>query len=643
MLPALTLFLSAFLLFSVQPLLGKQMLPFIGGTTMGWLTLLVFFQLVLLAGYALAYALNRYTPRRQATVALVFVAAGLVSLPPAFAAHASLGDVGGVLMALGFSILLPALALSLISSTVQRLVASTGRSNPYHLYAASNAGSLLGLLTYPLVFEPLLSLQQHRLMWAVGYVLLLALLATILFKSHSVAGQPLVPERLTWHQRLKWIVYAMIPASLSYGLVSYVTMELGSFPLFWIIPLGLYLLSFIIAFGPRPPAVRPLGHAALGLTLLIVVLLCLGMSHVVVPAYLLLVLLPLQFLLLAVILHTRLALSRPAPGSLSEYYLWLAAGGAIGGLFNVFVVPIVFPYPLEFIAMAGIALCFLDIAPRLAPVIRGVSVVAVLLLVIVSQLLAHSDKFQTRRNFFGTAIVYDAPDNEGRLTRYLTTGVGFQSAQLLEAEAGRVPSFYFAPLDSLFRGNRQPAKVGMLGLGAGTALCFNSQSRNFTVYEIDPKIREIAERDFTYIRDCGMPEWRMGDGRIELLHDADKRFDVLIIDAFHSVNIPLHLLTREALQLYRDRLTPQGVLVYNLNSVYYDLFPQLAAQAQEIGWQALKSPAWNWAVLAAPDVDLQDLKSLGWTVVPASSATVWSDDWTNPLSALISWRALASR
>jgi len=525
----------------------------------------------------------------------------------------------------------PAIGLSLLSSTVQRRVASAGR-NPYVLYAASNAGSLLGLLSYPLLAEPLLTLSQQKLAWSGGYMALLLVLLAVLFG--RVQETPL-PARaiINWRERRLWVVLAAIPASLSYGLASYISLELGSFPLYWVVPLAAYLLSFIIAFSARAPSVRLISQFAVLCFVLTVGLSFAGLSGAVIPDRLFLLFWLVLFLLLAIALHTRLAQSRPAAGSLTEYYFWLAFGGALGGMFNVFITPVIFAYPFDFFFAGLFALMVLDLPPGPLKGLRRLATAGLVLLVSISTLMSVQSTQKVERNFFGSIIVFDAPDAQGNQTRYLTTGVGYQGSQRLEPEVETIPQLYFTPLHGLFR-ERQFAEVGMLGVGAGMALCFNRAGRHFTVYEIDPKIRRIAERDFTYISTCGAPEWHMGDGRIELQRTADKRFDLLIIDAFQAVNIPVHLINREALALYRSRLKPDGLLLYNIASIHYLLKPQLVAQAKEAGLQIWQAPE-SWVVMASPETSLEWLRAFGWQPLERPAVAVWSDDWASPLSALI--------
>jgi len=278
----------------------------------------------------------------------------------------------------------------------------------------------------------------------------------------------------------------------------------------------------------------------------------------------------------------------------------------------------------------------LPITPRFDRLLRRLAVVVLFLLVGISQLMSHQPGQKMERNFFGVALVYEADDINGHATRYLTTGVGLQGSQRREPYVETTPQLYFTVLQSLFAAKPLP-RVGMLGLGAGMALCFNQPPqypRSFTVYEIDPKIRRIAETEFTYAQACGAPEWRMGDGRVELQRDAQKQFDILLIDAFQGINIPVHLLTREAFALYRARLAPEGLLLYNTNSMYYGLTPQILAQAKEAGWQAWQAPS-SWLLLAQGGQDMRWLAALGWKPVDKTpDVRVWSDHWASPLSAL---------
>lgn len=697
-----TLFLSAALLFAVQPMLGKMLLPLAGGAPSGWLTALTFFQVALLAGYTLAHLLSRLSPRDQMAVTFGLLAAGFIFLPPQFSAAADdAGNAVQVLLLLLQSIALPYLALSTVSIGLQRLYASRGDaeggSDPYFLYAASNAGSFIGLLTYPVLIEPLLPLSVQSQLWTAAYGVLTAMTGLLLFlfahAGKKIEAQTLTPATggvISWRQKLTWMVLAFVPSSLSMGLTALVTADIGSLPLFWVAPLGLYLLTFVIAFAKN----RKVSSGRIAPWLLI--LAALQMAVFVLNDGILIwnwwfMVFPLAvFFATALFCHVRLAEQRPASAALTEFYLWLALGGALGGIFNVFLAPAVFPYPIEFAVTLSIAILFAPsqittatrllaniqysitgvlvalnvihaakilptwpVAPGLIAMVgffwlrnfpRHFALVGLIAVLLSITPWAGSSRIAVARNFFGVATIHDRVNSEGETWRFFMHGLTIQGLQRMTPEPPDIaPRMNFSALTPLFA--REDIKeVGMIGFGAGMSLCFKQPGRHFTVYEINPLMRELAFRHFTYIKECGEPEWRIGDGRIELQRDAEARYDAIIIDAFSSGSIPSHLLTREALAVYLQRLRTGGFVVLNINNRYYDFYAPMAALAYDAGGQVWRFTSHeddilhgvassNWVLLARSDAALGWLAALGWQEMPRTAFPVWRDDFTNILAA----------
>lgn len=621
---ALTLFLSAALLFSVQPMLGKMLLPLVGGAANGWLAALAFFQIALLLGYVIAHLAARLAPRLQVALTLGLMVLGVILLPVHLKSQTSLTGSAGVLMLLAGAVSLPYLALATVSSSLQRLYAHHRKREPYFLYAASNAGSLLGLLAYPLLVEPVLPLARQSWLWTALYALAGLLIAALLFLSNGKVGA--VPSSshslVKTRQKIEWVIFAFLPASMSLSLTLLLTLTYGSLPLLWVLPLSLYLITFIIAFA-KPWPQRRLVQT---LPFLLVVAFIYFLLRTHLPAWPGLILLLAIFFTAALWCHQILAEKRPPEAGLTQYYAWLALGGALAGVFSAFILPLISFYPVEFIILVLLTFALMKVRAPLK-----LMFLALLVFLTISAL--PSTRMYVFRNFFGLAFVYDGTDPQtGERFRFLTTGEGLQSSQLLDPDPVAKPVRYLKPLVPLFTA-RPFKEVGMIGLGAGMALCLTAPDRHFTVYEIDPKFRRIAEEHFTFIRDCGEPAWRMGDGRLELEKDADRRYDALIIDAFQHINIPLHLINREALALYRARVKPDGIILYNLNNLHYDLFPQVAAQAAEAGWQAWRLEH-TWILLAPPGLNLEWLRLLGWYPETRHASKVWSDDFSNVLSAL---------
>ncbi len=700
----LTLFLSAGLLFAVQPLLGKQMLPLVGGSPSGWLTALAFFQLALLVGYLVAHGLSRLSARQQALATAVLLVVGAVFLPPRLVADAGMnvGSVWAVLGLLFQGIFLPYVGLATVSSGLQRLYAArSGGKDPYFLYAASNAGSFAGLLAYPLIVEPLLPLSTQGIIWAVGYGLLVAMIGLLAWgkgtpelvaTTQSTTATATSEERISWGRRGEWVLLAFIPSSLSMGLTALVTADLGSFPLLWVIPLGLYLLTFVIAFKEaRPITVATLSKLQLAATVpLIAFFIVNGGSYATSWVTTLIPLI--VFFVSALWCHMRLADDRPAPASLTEYYLWMSLGGALGGSFNAFIAPLLFAYPIEFILVAAgalllqrptsrplavglpllglflalgaayllqyymvefvvpllVALFLVPLALVFYPRLLAVSIVAIVLFTQTG--LVARNRVAIDRNFFGVVEIVDRKNAKGEGWRFYINGSGVHGMQSLTPQ----PLGFERNLTYL-----NPVKaladvfafddVGILGAGPAMAVCLSEKQRATTIYEIDPLSKVTAEQHFSYIKECGQPTWRMGDGRLELARDISARYDLLIIDAFTAGSVPLHLLTKEALAVYVARLKDKGIVLFNTNNLYYNFSPAILALAEQAGLQAWEHHAnpkpdflngvatSNWMLLTAAShaVDQTALLARGWKKMEQTKEfPVWTDELANVLATL---------
>jgi hypothetical protein len=631
---AATAFLAAALLFSVQMMLGKTLLPLVGGTPGGWLTALCFFQLALLAGYGLTAYFSRYSRQQQMVATLLVLAAGLPFLPVHLVAvSTALPEAVQVLLVLTKAVLVPFLALSMMSGALQRLAAQVLEDKAYRLYAWSNAGSFVGLLSYPIIIEAFIPLSRQAQFWMLGYsgLILCTVLCLVLARKNSAAPVPVesVEARPApgFYQQGMWVVLAAVPSSLSFGLTTLITTEFGGSPLFWVLPLAIYLLTYIIAFASD----KQPGFIGGSLAVLFAVAAA-SDSHGGTFTPLSIFLTLLAFFLMAWAIHARLAASRPPVAHLTHFYLVLATGGALGGLFNALVIPWIMPYPLEF---------FLSLILGALLLARCLKDAYALLLVgSLSLFLPYLDMQRglvtIQRNFYGSAIVRDISQPDGRSIRSLVTGVAVQGQQIPQSES------HLGPIVPLM-GNPERREIGVVGFGVGMTLCLQSPGRHYTIYEIDPKFRAMGEEFFTYVRDCGSPQWRMGDGRLILdseVKTGAQPYDALIVDAFQNLHPPVHLLTQEAMAIYRARIKPQGLLMMNLTSFYYDFFPQMAAQAQAMGWQMwvhdlpYHGLTTRWAVMARSDVDLNWLEKEGWRLYPASGDQVWTDDLADPLSAL---------
>ena len=668
---SITIFLNAALLFWVQPLVGKMILPLAGGAPAVWNTCLFFFQGTLLAGYVYAHFGSRALgPRRHAALHFAIVLAGVVFLPVAFGKESFAAlehhPAATILGALAASVGFPFFVLSAGSPLLQKWFAATGHADaadPYFLYAASNLGSFAGLIAYPVLLEPYFTLGEQNQLWFAGYAILLVLfllcawpwLRNKVFVSQTGgASGPIIPAPLggvsdapvNGLRRIRWLLWSFAPSSLLLGVTTYITTDVASVPLFWIVPLGIYLLSFVLAFARPAWAIHPV---AVTLQALLVCVVAVNYCVAVISLPWLVVTLQLAaFFATAVVCHGRLADDRPPTRYLTEYYLWISIGGMLGGLFNSLIAPRLFlrvqEYPLAMIAAVmlrpsrvkggasswlnwrdllwpaalGLAYYALGYATRTTtwlpdnledPLLFGLTALACLIfarrplrfgLGLLAIFLATSVDGDSAaltlfrgRSFFG---VYRVTVNQAGTRHSLRHGTTLHGTQNLDAKLRTTPiSYYYpsGPIGEIFRFFAQPragARVGIVGLGTGGLVCYAKPGQAFTFFEIDPLVERIARepRYFTYLRDCPAElRIEIGDARVSLAKAQDRGFDLLVLDAFSSDAIPTHLLTVEALRLYLTKLVNDGILAIHISNRYLDLGPILGRAAKELGVNAL--------------------------------------------------------
>lgn len=718
----LTLFLSGALLFVVEPMFAKMALPTLGGTPAVWNVCMVFYQALLLAGYAYAHELaKRFRPRRTAALQVAIVFAGLFALPihlpeifnPTLTETPTLWLLA--LLALGVGI--PFLVLTTYSSTLQTWYAHTSRSSaggPYVLYSAGNLGSLLGLISYPALIERHLGLAAQGRLWGWGYLTLLVLTVccalTLWFvpapePSHDTATD--VRTHITKLQQFKWLALACIPSSLMLGITTALTTELPPIPLLWVLPLGLYLLSFVLVFATKPIAYH--ARVIRKLPILLVVMAFLIASKTVSSA---LFSLPFYLLVLffaCVACHGELAISRPPAGGLTRFYLCLSIGGVLGGLFNAIIAPLIFrsvvelPLALFFLALAisymgskkrpqpankwdfllpislGLAVAIVSSwlgsgHSRASPVMGLVVFIGPTFLclsfaprplrfalgfaALVLASAPYSGPFGhvllTERSFFGVYRVSE--DGEYRQLIHGSTIHGIQS---LDPKRTREPLSYFyktGPIGQVFSMSsirEHLREIAVIGLGAGSLACYAESGRHFTFYEIDPMVETIARNPayFTFLRDCSREtKVVLGDARLSLHNAPAHKYDMVVADAFSSDSVPVHLVTREAIDLYLAKLADHGLLAFNISNRYLDLRPVLGAIAQQAGLACIirddSNPAKDeqgrgkfasvWVLMARTRADLGALASdPNWHGAP-SAARIWTDDYST-LAGIMRW------
>jgi len=644
---------GSFLLFLVQPMVARMALPRLGGAPAVWNSAMVVYQALLLGGYAYAHGLARFRPRVQAGVHLAVLIVAALWLPIGLAAtrpSAAIDPVIWVPWLLAASIGPLFFAVSAQAPLLQRWFgASFPARDPYALYAASNLGSFGGLLAYPLLVEPLMALHAQSLLWSAGYVVVVALVAACAWmlprSAETVAparpaGPPPGKARIA-----HWLVLALVPSGLMLATSTYITTDIVAMPLLWVLPLGLYLLSFSVAFASRRGPADVLTRIA-PMTILLFGGVMMG-GYQAVPWVNLLVALLLLFMA-SVALHTALYRLRPSPERLTGFYLAMAAGGALGGVFAGLVAPVVFDWTYEFpllvlaagalvpqsyltaglratwtgrkrwvataivvialaVQFAGLdvtsggtqGVTFLVVAAAgltalgCRPVYVLVLAAALILFGGYRSILLSIEPGARTRSYFGVYTIRD-----GTRVRELDHGTTVHGVQLTGSPVReRTPTTYYAPgsgvgqaMTALPRLYGPDARVGVVGLGTGTLACYAHPGQRWTFYEIDPAVVRIARDSgrFTYLRRClPDPSIVLGDARLSLAAAAPGALDLLALDAFSSDAVPMHLMTREAFATYARALGPRGLLLVHISNRFLDLEPVVDADARAGGWHAL--------------------------------------------------------
>ncbi|HEX5724754.1 MAG TPA: fused MFS/spermidine synthase [Longimicrobiaceae bacterium] len=712
------IFTGAFLLFLVQPMFGRMVLPLLGGSPAVWNTCMVFFQAALLGGYLYAdVTTRRLDVRRQAALHLGLLVVAGVLLPVSVAGAAPPG--GGppipwlLLLMLG-SVGPPFLVLAGTGPILQRWFSRSGHpaaADPYWLYAASNLGSMLGLLGYPLLLEPRLRLAGQSALWTAGYALLVLLVAGCAALVWRAAPAPeAVPAEaaaapLSWRERAVWVGLAFVPSSLLLGVTTYITTDLTPAPMLWVLPLSLYLLSFTLVFARR----TLIPHAAMVFfqpSVLAVVALPLVTGFVRSPFFAV----PLHLAALfvtAMVCHGELARRRPAVRHLTAFYLWISVGGALGGVFNALLAPVLFPrvweYPLMlvlaclarpwprgrvpwrvhawaaaralgfalalfyllrlslrpafpiwvYVIMVGALLWLLSAGLARAPLWLALCLGSLVLMRTVTQ-IRREDALFADRSFFGYYRVLSIPENG--VIHALYHGSTLHGAQRWERdpEQRNEPMTYYlraGPLGQLVSAKAlanptRQRRVAAVGLGAGTVAAYATEGEPWDFYEIDPGIERIARnpRLFTYLTDSrGRIRVVRGDARLSLAR-ARETYDLILLDAFSSDAIPTHLLTREAVATYLERLAPDGLIAFRVSNRFLDLKPVVAAVARSHGLVArvaggplVRNSRYenhsSWVVLARREEDLGPLAADARWRPPRVRANVpvWTDDYSSIL------------
>jgi len=725
---AATMFLSALLVFAVQPMFTKMVLPRLGGSSSVWSVAMVAFQAFLFIGYLYAHVLTRVlSPQRAAILHLGFLALVAFSLPLGIARGFDVPPDQGVMIWLvglfAASIGMPFIALSATAPLLQNWFAATGHPqvrNPYVLYAASNLGSFCALLAYPFALEPLLTLRLQVELWSFGYAALAIGICASVFMVVNPPGatpitlrhdaRPAIRPRL-WEWST-WTALTAVPAGLCIALTAFITTDLAAAPFLWVLPLSLYLLTFVAVFRERPW----ISHASV-LRLLPYVLAPLSISVLggAKAYWLAIVLLHLAaFVLIALACHGEAYRRRPEPGRLTEFYLWTSFGGVIGGVFAGLVAPNIFnniyEYPILIAATVLVlpgpfTLGVRHFAREAAPPLIAASIIfvlwllldvqipaeaapvkAVLLVAIVALMMWQAQRparffgyvvmafvltglwqigvssVKTVRSFFGVHQVVETADGTHRLLYHGTT---IHGAEQIRDAAGHpvaghpVPLTYYyfgGPLSEAVAAARSARgsldHVALVGLGTGSMACHKREGERWTFFEIDPEVIRLASdpQNFRFLSACGPVERIVaGDARITLTASRE-RYGLIVLDAFSSDAIPVHLLTREAFAGYSSRLAPNGVIAVHVSNQHMELASIISAVGAAEGLiayvkeddqanQPLRDYRLNAqvVVLAKSVIDLGDLPShRGWQrLEPVNGIAAWTDDYSDVLRAIL--------
>ena len=639
---ALTIFASAFLLFLVQPIMAKQILPWFGGSAAVWTTCLMFFQIVLLAGYAYAdWTVRFLKPRPQVILHVALIVISLLSLPIiAGSGWKPDGDEDPTWLILGLLVATIGLPYFLLSTTGPLLQAWFARSFPqaknvYRLFALSNGASLIALVAYPFVLEPYVTTHEQSIGWSFGYALFVVLCgASALFSlraSRQAAAEqagtaPDAGPKPRAADYLLWLTLAALGSFMLIAVTNHITHDVASVPFLWILPLTLYLLSFVLCFEGRNWYQRQIFFGPL-LVVVGAMAWALHTNGGVMDIKQAIPLFATGLFVMCMFAHGELAALKPAPRHLTGYYLMISLGGAVGGLLVGFVAPKLFDTYYEFglglfattLLAAYVARRGLVIVPVLALVAAGFTAYQVHAYI---NMLSKGTRVMTR-NFYGTLRVKDFGDAANDGSRRLMHGVIMHGEQHLAPEKRMLPTTYYGPTAGIGRiieiknSGAKAIRVGVVGLGAGTLATYGRPGDAYRFYEINPQVIELARTEFSYLGSSKAKiETLLGDARLTLEREPAQHYDVLAIDAFSSDSIPTHLMTYQAMAVYLKNMKPDGVIAFHVTNRFLNLAPVVKRIADEHGLHT---------VLVADDPDTDDnsdLANTDWVLVSRSKATL---------------------
>ncbi|HYF58398.1 MAG TPA: fused MFS/spermidine synthase [Burkholderiaceae bacterium] len=695
---AATIALSAFLLFLVQPIVARQILPWFGGSAAVWTTCMVFFQVVLLAGYFYSdVVIRRLAPRPQAILHTVLLVASLAFLPilipeamkPTDASQPVLRILGLLAATIGLPYLMLATTGPLVQAWFTRRFSG---ARVYRLYALSNLASMLALVGYPPLIEPNSSGRLQSIGWSVGYAAFAVLAIAAAWSAvragpaavpaapagggpspvpepmraaHEAAGAPIgvprgdAPPRAA--EQALWLTLAALGSVLLLSVTTHITQNVASIPFLWVLPLAIYLITFILCFDGTGWYWRP-QYATLAAIACVAMLAGLsfrpegaGVERAIlrvehaVPVY------AFGLFVLCMFLHGELVARKPAPAHLTRFYLMVSLGGAVGGLLVGIAAPLAFAWYWELpLALTVVALLVAALSRGGLRAAGAVATIACALLLGDYVRWIRDDVIELSRNFYGTLRVKAAVgDDPAEVRHRLLHGVILHGEQFMNGEARALPTTYYGPGSGIgvalksVQARGAPMRVGLIGLGVGTLAAYGRPGDTYRLYELNPVVPDIARRHFTYLADSlATIETELGDARLVLEREAPQRYDVLAVDAFSSDSIPVHLLTREALAVYRRHLAPGGTVVFHVTNRYLDLTGVVRRLADEAGMKAVMidddppadSPLLSstWIALTADDALAGTMRAAGGTepAAPPARRETWTDDHHNLFEVL---------
>jgi hypothetical protein len=681
---AATIFVSAFLLFLVQPIIAKQILPWFGGTAAVWTTCLVFFQSTLLLGYFYSdWSTRKLTPRTQKWVHLSLIGVAILLLPiiPASGWKPTGDEAPGlrIILLLTATIGLPYFLLSTTSPLIQAWFArSFPGQSPYRLFALSNLASMIALLGYPFLFEPNIATREQAIGWSIGFGSFAVLIAGCAWYAMRTQQEvapvaeafnaDAVPPTL--REKLLWIVLSAMGSVLLLAISNHLTQNISSIPLLWVVPLALYLLTFILTFDVKD---KNAGWYQRTFAIPMLAALLVGMGWTLADHSLHFELkwqigiFSAGLFIACMFCHGELVERKPHPKYLTNFYLMISVGGALGAVLVGIIAPLTLPgyFELDFalvvLAALATALSWDMLKQAIAPWMRWAGLaagVAVTLFTIGATVYTinqyNQDVIYKSRNFYGTLRVkeYAPPEVEHR-RRSLIHGAILHGDQYMDPPYNRAATTYYKTKSGIGLSllakeqlkQEQPRRVGLIGLGAGTLATYGNKGDLFRFYDINPTVLEIARRDFTFLKDSEATiEMALGDARLNLEREKPQNFDVLAIDAFSSDSIPVHLITLEALDIYAKHMAPDGVIAFHVSNRFLDLKPVVQMVAEKRGFHVAwvrdqyedgtTSSDWVLVTKNKPFLLRRDILDSTYIITPEPGWRIWTDDFNNLLQVL---------